>query len=70
MNKIVLKQQITNVVYFTIDDFDTTDDWLQFKDRVINDPSFKDSIFHDNVDRESFVDESNVWIDISEDTTL
>jgi hypothetical protein len=70
MNKIVLKQQITNVVSFTIDDFETVDEWLQFRDRVIYESSFKDETFLDNVERESFIEESNIWVDISEEYTL
>ena len=70
MNKIVLKQQITNVVSFTIDDFETVDEWLQFRDRVIYESSFKDETFLDNVERESFIEESNIWVDISEEHTL
>jgi hypothetical protein len=67
MNEIVLKQTVTNYVSFCIDDFETKEEWIVFKDRILNDPEFKDDHFFDNVDRERSINESNVWIDIDEE---
>jgi hypothetical protein len=66
MNEIMLKQTVTHCVVFCIDDFETDEKWIKFKDRVLNDPEFRDDNFFDNVDRERSIDESDVWVDIDQ----